>query len=47
MDGTALDLARELKGLIGADYKQLLVMLGMTKAGEGLKRQRRECRSCC
>ena len=33
LDGTALDLAR--KGPIGADYKQLLVMLGMTKTGAG------------
>ena len=31
LDGTALDLAR--KGLVGADYKQLLAMLGMTKTG--------------
>ena len=33
LDGTALDLAR--KGLIGADYKQLLDMLGMPKTGAG------------
>ena len=33
LDGTALNLAR--KGLIGADNKQLLVMLGMTKTGAG------------
>ena len=33
LDGTALDLAR--KGLIGADYRNLLVQLGMTKRGAG------------
>ena len=33
LDGTALDLAR--KRLIRADYKQLLVMLGMPKRGAG------------
>jgi hypothetical protein len=31
LDGTALDMAR--KGLIGANYRQLLVQLGMTKRG--------------
>ena len=33
LDGTALDLAR--KGLIGADYKRLLVLLGMSKRRAG------------
>ena len=33
LDRTALDLAR--KGLIGADYKQLLVLMGMSKRGAG------------
>ena len=42
LDGTALDLAR--KGLVGADYKQLLAMLGMTKRGAGNAAQ---CKSCC